>query len=104
MKPQDHLAIDARLLQLTEAVIRKIETDPSLALRLAENVERWPNLQLQAQWRRRLQLPWSELRQQLLANTENGAALRPDAPLGGILSPAERSRIMQTFNHDAGPA
>ncbi len=93
--PSDHLAIDARLLRLVEASVKKIDADPRLVRRLAENVARWPNPRLQAKWLRRLQQPWADLRSELLADTEKGAALRQDAPLGGILSPAERTRIMR---------
>lgn len=33
------------------------------------------------------------------AATEDGAALRQNAPLAGILSPLERGRIMREFSH-----
>ncbi len=101
MTPCYHQTIDARLLALTEASVRKIEADPALVQRLAENVARWPDARRQAEWRRRLQQPWPELRTQLLAASERGAALRQDAPLGGILSSAERARIMREFDDDA---
>lgn len=100
----DHQTIDARLLRLVEASVQKIDADPALMQRLTENISRWSNPLLQTQWQRRLQQPWQELRAQLLANTDEGAALRQDAPLGGILPPAERARIMREFSHDARPA
>jgi hypothetical protein len=98
-----HQTIDARLLRLVEASVQKIDANPALVGRLAENVSRWSNSRLQAQWQRRLQQPWPDLRAQLLADTADGAALRQDAPLGGILPPAERARIMREFSHDARP-
>ncbi|MBI5766365.1 MAG: hypothetical protein HZA93_01115 [Verrucomicrobia bacterium] len=104
MTPCYHQTIDARLLRLVEASVRKIDANPALTGRLAENVTRWPNPRLRAQWQRRLEQPWADLRAQLLAETEQGTALRQDAPLGGILSPAERARIMREFSHDARPA
>ena len=104
MTPCYHQTIDARLLRLVEASVKKIDADPTLARCLTENVARWPNRRLQAQWQRHLQQPWVELRAQLLAHTDEGAAMRQDAPLGGILSPAERTRIMREFSHDARPA
>jgi hypothetical protein len=103
VKPYDHPAIDARLLRLVEASVRKIDADPQLVRILGENVARWQNPRLQAQWHRHLRQPWPDLRRQLLADTEQGAALRQDAPLGGILSAAERSQIMREFAHDARP-
>jgi len=93
--PCYHQTIDARLFRLVEASVKKIDANPALTGRLTENVARWPHPRLQAQWQRRLQQPWSELRTQLLADTDQGAALRQDAPLGGILSPVERARIMR---------
>ena len=99
-----HKTLDARLLRLVEASIQKIDRDPSLLRKLAQNLARWPNPRLRARWQARLQLPWSELRAQLLAETETGAALRQDAPLAGILPTAERARIMREFSHDARPA
>ncbi len=99
-----HKIIDARLLRLVEASVHKIDSDPALLQRLAQNVSRWLNPRLQAEWQRRLQLPWPELRNQLLADTDNGAALRQNAPLGGILPAGERTRIMREFSHDARPA
>lgn len=99
-----HKTIDARLLRLVEASIRKIDADPTLRQKLAQNVSRWPSPRLQKQWQVRLQQPWAKLRAQLLADSDEGAALRQDAPLAGILSPTERTRIMREFSHDARPA
>ena len=99
-----HQTIDARLLRLVEASVQKIDANPVLLRRLTENVSRWTNPRWQAQWQRRLQQPWPELRAELLANTDAGAALRQDAPLGGILPSIERTRIMREFAHDARPA
>lgn len=99
-----HKTIDARLLRLVEASIQKIDADPVLCHRLARNVARWPSPRLRKQWQQRLQQPWTQLRTQLLADSDEGAALRQDAPLAGILSPVERARIMREFSHDARPA
>ena len=96
--------IDARLLRLVEASIQKIDGDSSLRQRLSQNLSRWPNLRLRAKWERQLERPWLELRSHLLAETEAGAALRQEAPLAGILTVAERGRIMREFSHDARPA
>ena len=99
-----HKTIDARLLRLVEASIQKIDANPALRQRLAQNVSRWPSPRLQKQWELRLQQPWTKLRAQLLADSDEGAALRQDAPLAGILSPVERTRIMREFSRDARPA
>ncbi|MDO8540733.1 MAG: hypothetical protein Q7S40_09890 [Opitutaceae bacterium] len=100
-----HKAIDARLRRLVEASIQKIDANPSLRRRLAQNVSRWPNPRLREQWQQRLQQPWPALRAELLADTDAGAALRQDAPLAGILSGVERAPIMsEFFSRDARPA
>lgn len=96
--------IDARIMKLVEASIQKIEADPSLRGRLAQNVSRWSNPRLQAKWHSLLQQPWPVLRAQLLADSDEGSALRQDAPLAGILSTIERARIMSDFSCDARPA
>lgn len=96
-----HKKIDARLLRLTEAVVRRLDAEPALRSRLADNVSRWPNPRLRAQWELRLAQPWPVLRAQLLAQTAEGAALRQDAPLGGVLPAAERMQIMREFADDA---
>ena len=99
-----HKTIDARLLRLVEASIQKIDANPALRQHLAQNVSRWASPRLQQQWQQRLQQPWAQLRGQLLADSDAGAALRQDAPLAGILSPVERMRVMREFSHDARAA
>ena len=99
-----HRTIDARLLRLTQAVVDRIERDASLRQRMVDNVSRWSDEALRDQWNRLLLLSWEELRALLLAKTENGAALRQNAPLGGILPPAERTRIMREFAEDSRAA
>lgn len=99
-----HQTIDARLLRLVEASVDKIDANPELIQRLIENISRWSNLRQREQWESRLKRPWRELRTQLLAETDAGAALRQDAPLGGILSTDERTQIMREFSHDSRPA
>ena len=99
-----HQHIDARLLRLTELAIQKLDADPALRVRLRENVSRWTAPRLRERWQHLLNLPWPLLRVRLLAKSEAGAALRQDAPLGGVLAPVERARIMREFAHDARAA
>jgi hypothetical protein len=96
-----HRTIDARLLRLTQAVVAQIDRDPSLRQRMAGNVSRWSDARLRERWHTLLSLPWPDLRMRLLAETDEGAALRQDAPLGGLLAPAERMRIMREFADDS---
>lgn len=97
MRELTHQLIDARLLRLTEAVVQRLDAEPALRAKLADNVSRWENSRLREAWQQRLAWPWPVLRAHLLAPTEDGAALRQDAPLAGILPEAERTRIMQEF-------
>lgn len=100
MSPCYHQLIDARLVRLVEAAVQKIDATPTLRSDMEKNVSRWTNKELQARWQQWLRLPWPELRASLLAPTEAGAAMRQDAPLGGILTDAERGRIMREFAYD----
>jgi hypothetical protein len=102
--PCYHQTIDTRLFRLVEASLQKIEADPTLFQLLPQNVSRWSNPRLREQWQRRLEQPWPQFRAQLLADTYEGAALRQNAPLAGILSPLERGQIMRAFSDDARPA
>src|SRR5258708_3004548 len=99
-----HRTIDARLLCLTHAVVERIDRDVSVGERLAENVSRWSDRSLREEWEKRLLLPWTELRVLLVEESEEGAALRQNAPLGGILPPHERARIMREFADDSRAA
>jgi hypothetical protein len=100
MTAVDHQQIDARLLRLVAAVFRRIERDATLRVRLAENLARWPDERARARWAALLRLPWPEFRARLLADTPEGAALRQEAPLGGLLPAEERTRLMREFAHD----
>jgi hypothetical protein len=95
-----HQLIDDRIFRLVEAAVEKIDANPVLRGQLRENVGRWTNESQRKAWRDYLQRPWTELRGLLLARSEEGARLRQDAPLGGILNPAERRRIFREFAHD----
>ena len=99
-----HRTIDARLLRLTQAVVSCIDRDPSLRQRMVENVSRWSDAAHREQWKKLLLLPWPELRGLLLAETEGSTELRQNAPLGGILPPVERARIMREFADDSRAA
>lgn len=88
-----HADIDRRLLRLVTACVAKLDRDPALLLRVTRSAARIPNPQLRAEWAELLGRPWSEVRGRLLEDTESGAQLRQSAPLGGLLTNAERHRI-----------
>lgn len=99
-----HRTIDARLLRLTQAIVARLDRDPALRRRMNENVSRWTDPALRARWEELLALPWVELRERLVAETEEGAALRQNAPMGGMLEPADRVAIMREFADDSRAA
>lgn len=86
-----HRDIDRRLLALVILCVRKIDADPSLWTgRVAAAVRRLPNARLRGQWEELLGREWSEVRGHLLEEGDAGDALRQSAPLGGLLTNAER--------------
>lgn len=88
------------LLGAQIAACHEIDANPALFERMRGNVSRWSDAAKKRRCEQLLDGPWPNLREQLLADTETGAALRQDAPLGGILSGAERNRIMRQFADD----
>ncbi len=93
-----HAIIDARLYELIETSVRKIDAHPSLRARMHENVARWPDERLRLKWKAVLNLPWAQLKSRLLARDDAGSALRQEAPLAGILSNSERLIIMRKYS------
>ena len=94
---------DARSLILAEAVVEKIDANPSLVTTGHRNLERWRARRdgtlnrCDQEWVALLaKLDWSEIRTILLDPSEEGTRLRKSHPFVGILSDAEREAI-----HDA---
>ena len=75
---------------MMELCAAKIDANPELLQIVRENATRIPDPRIKSEWERHLETPWPELRAKLLAKTEVGDQLRQNAPLGGILSNAER--------------
>lgn len=91
-----HQQIDERLRAMVGHCVEKIDADPALLTRLAENTTRIADQRIRNQWLGLLNLPWSQLREQLLAQTDHACALRQNAPFGGLLSNAERIRFFKS--------
>lgn len=90
-----HAQIDRRLLRMVSLCVAKIDARPPLLLQVVQNANRIADPRIRAQWRDLLELPWPALRDRLLADDEPGAQLRQNAPLGGLLSNAERFAVFQ---------
>ncbi|MDR1283914.1 MAG: hypothetical protein LBK99_24320 [Opitutaceae bacterium] len=89
-----HAEVDQCLLRLVEACVRKIDDDPALLAVARNNVRRWSNERLRAEWEQLLNLPWRELRALLLEDSDRGCLHRQNAPLGGILTHRERFDLL----------
>ena len=89
-KVTTHADIDARILRMLEACAEKIDRDPSLLDRIADNASRIANDRIRNEWISLVSLPWPELRSTLLERDERGNQLRQNAPFHGILTEDER--------------
>ena len=91
---KDHQAIDRRSLEMARRIVAKIDDDPIRAgLQHAREVcTRWVergNVPAK-EWLEILELPWTEIRQILLDDSEESRRLRQNDPFCGILTPVER--------------
>lgn len=90
-----HQEIDARLLAMVRVCIEKIDANPSLLARLRANVDRIADARIHSEWLNLSKLPWADLRNALLAQSPEGDQLRQNAPLGGVLTNAERFQFFR---------
>lgn len=102
---KDHQAIDRRSLEMVTRIVAKIDADPSReGLAHARRVcERWVSQgRIPArEWLAILDRPWSEIREILLDDSEEGRRLRQIDPFCGILTPQERWTIYREAAADA---
>jgi hypothetical protein len=89
-----HADVDRRIRQLVEACILKIDRDPALLAKARIQVGRWANSPLRKEWDSFLSLPWTELREKLREETEEGNRIRQSAPFGGFLTNRERMDLL----------
>lgn len=92
-----HQEIDARSLKLAQAVAEKIDADPGLLQRVKD----WAGRQESAgvkEWRPILEQNWPSIREQLLAQDEEGCRLRQSSPFVGVLTPQERWSVYRESN------
>ena len=99
---EGHPHIDRRSLEMARLVVEKIDADPSLFRIAHENLRRWRRIRgrtlppCREEWKELLKRPWSEIRDILLDESDEGQRLRSSHPFAGVLSEKERRRI-----HDA---
>ena len=99
-----HPEIDRRTLEYARVIAAKIDQDPELVRVGLDNIARWTRQnngylpRAHAEWKQLIETrTWPELRRILLAETDEGQRLRSSHPFKGIISQAERERIMAQY-------
>ena len=99
---EGHPHVDRRSLEMARLVVEKIDADPSLFRVAHENLQRWSGVRggalppCREEWKELLKRPWSQIREILLDESDEGQRLRSSHPFAGLVSEKERRRI-----HDA---
>jgi hypothetical protein len=98
-----HQLIDERSLLLAQAIVDKIDNDPTHSgLEIARSCcQTWGEKRDEPaihEWALLLNQPWHDIRKALLDRSENGTRLRQSSPFCGILSPRERWKIFKNFS------
>lgn len=97
---------DRRSLAYHAAVAERLECAPTPVLaRAQENLERWLSKPaagevLLRRWRQWLELPLEDLTLLMLDPGMKGRDMRQVSPFAGVLSAAERARILERFARD----
>ena len=95
-----HPAIDRMGLAYARILAKKIDTDRTLLQVGLDNIERWAKLhgdlpRAHEEWRNLIEgEPWEKLRDMLIEESDEGQRLRSSSPFAGIVTPAERERIL----------
>ena len=95
-----HPAIDRMGLAYARIQAKKIDADRTLLQVGLDNIERWAELygdlpHAHEEWRNLIVgEPWESLRDILIEESDEGQRLRSSSPFAGIVTPAERERIL----------
>lgn len=97
-----HELIDERSLALAQAIVAKIDRDPARAglVKARATCRRWHQerpFPAVEEWLDILDLPWEQVREVLLDESEEGQRLRQSDPFCGILTPRERWEVYRKF-------
>jgi len=103
MKTHEH--IDKRSLFMAQAIVSKIDGDPSRAglAKAREVCRQWSLRRLGPavqEWSDILQQSWESIRHILIDDSDESRRLRQSSPFCGILTPQERWYLYKTFNTD----
>ena len=100
---KDHRLIDERSLAFDRLIAAKLLANPTLVEKARVNLSRWlasaaPAVRTDLQeWQRLLDGPLETLLSILKSADQRATRLRQSSPFCGILTPAERTRILQEF-------
>ena len=98
-----HPHIDARSLAMARIIVKRIDENPGLievAHRYLAREERRRGRLCQAsrEWKEILTRPWSEVREILLEESDEGQRLRSSKPFAGIVTEEERLEIIERYS------
>jgi hypothetical protein len=100
---KDHRLIDERSLAFHRLIAEKLVKNPALVEHAKRNLERWlvtcsPRVRpVLLEWQAVLDGPTERLHDLLAATDENATRLRQSSPFAGLLTPAERTRILLEY-------
>ncbi len=100
----DHRQIDKRSLEMSQAVVRRVDEDPERWIEHAKaNIHRWNKRNGEragrTEWLEILNnSTWPEIREILLAETDEGQRLRQNSPFTGVITQEEREKIYLRFS------
>ena len=97
-----HPHIDARSLAMAKIIVKRIDADPTLIEVAHRNLQREERrrgrLSLASrEWKEILTRPWSEVREILLDESDEGQRLRSSRPFAGVVTEEERLEIIRRF-------
>lgn len=101
---KQHRLIDERSLAFDRLIAAKLRANPALVTKARANLERWlatcsPGVRpVLVEWQRLLDGPAEALFAMLEGSDEHAARLRQSSPFCGIITPAERTRILRDFH------
>ena len=108
---KDHRLIDQRSLAFDRLIVPRLREHPELVQKARDNLTRWMKtaspsaLRTLQEWESLLNGPFDTLLGMLESEGERAARLRQSSPFCGILSPAERLKILKQFqSYDPNPA
>lgn len=100
----DHSLHDAKSLAMHCKIAWKISKDPSLldkarekSLQRRENCDPGRIPRFQEEWEQILALPWPQIAAFLISVSEDAVRLRSSSPFAGLLTDAEREKILEAF-------